>query len=77
MASRSPRWQGFLFLNLAEQPMPLAEALAPLQGKFEPWRLPGCARCTRRLRGGGQLEALLPQLQRVLHCPNVHRTSTS
>src|SRR5262249_17312240 len=33
-------WQGFLFVNLDPEPVPFAEALAPLVGKFAHWRLP-------------------------------------
>ena len=63
-------WQGFLFLNLAPDPQPFAEALPALVGKFEPWRLPELqVGAPDGLRGRGELEALLPQLQRVLPLP--------
>ncbi len=33
-------WEGFVFLNLAEEPEPFAEAWAPLFGRFERFNLP-------------------------------------
>ena len=33
-------WQGLLFVNLAADPVPFAEALPGLAGKFAEWRLP-------------------------------------
>lgn len=66
-------WQGFLFLNLAEQPAPFAEALAPLQGKFEHWNL-------RELRSVHQTmyevesnwKLFFHNYSECYHCPNVH-----
>ena len=33
-------WEGFVFLNLAREPVPFEEALAPLVGRFPNYRLP-------------------------------------
>src|SRR5262249_20664192 len=32
-------WEGFIFVNLAENPVPLATRYAPLEGKFSHWNL--------------------------------------
>jgi Rieske 2Fe-2S family protein len=66
-------WQGFLFLNLAPEPQPFAEALPALAGKFEPWRLP-------ELRSAHQTDYEVPANWKLFfhnysecyHCPNVH-----
>jgi Rieske 2Fe-2S family protein len=66
-------WQGFLFLNLASQPEPFAQALAPLQGKFEHWNL-------RELRLVHQTmyevesnwKLFFHNYSECYHCPNVH-----
>src|SRR5438067_196304 len=33
-------WEGFIFVNLANDSMPLEEWFAPLRGKFSQWNLP-------------------------------------
>src|SRR5438270_6119010 len=33
-------WEGFIFVNLADDPRPLEEWFAPLAGKFSDWNLP-------------------------------------
>lgn len=66
-------WQGFLFLNLAPEPPPFAEALPALAGKFGPWRLP-------ELRSAHQTVYEVPANWKLFfhnysecyHCPNVH-----
>jgi phenylpropionate dioxygenase-like ring-hydroxylating dioxygenase large terminal subunit len=66
-------WQGFLFVNLAEQPTAFAEAFAPLQGKFEHWNL-------RELRSVHQTmyevesnwKLFFHNYSECYHCPNVH-----
>ncbi len=66
-------WQGFLFVNLAAEPVPFSEALGPLVGKFEHWRLP-------ELRSVHQTVYLVDANWKLFfhnysecyHCPNVH-----
>src|SRR6266481_7074079 len=41
-------WEGFIFLNLAENPVPLETGFAALAGKFTHWNLPKL-RSTRRI----------------------------
>ena len=33
-------WEGFIFINLANNPAPLEKVFAPLAGKFTHWNLP-------------------------------------
>jgi len=61
------------YLNLASQPEPFAQALAPLQGKFEHWNL-------RELRSVHQTmyevesnwKLFFHNYSECYHCPNVH-----
>jgi phenylpropionate dioxygenase-like ring-hydroxylating dioxygenase large terminal subunit len=41
-------WEGFIFVNLADEPLPLEQAFAPLVGKFSHWNLP-LLRSARRI----------------------------
>ena len=60
-------WEGFVFVNLAEEPEPFVEAYAPLISRFGRWNLRGAPRgAAHRLRRAGQLEDPLPELLRVL-----------
>ena len=43
-------WEGFVFVNLAEEPEPFAEAYAPLIGRLGRWNL-GALRAARRIDG--------------------------
>jgi Rieske 2Fe-2S family protein len=66
-------WGGFVFINLAEDPVAFEDELAPLIGKFEDWRLP-------ELRIAHKLEytldcnwkIILQNYQECYHCPGVH-----
>jgi Rieske 2Fe-2S family protein len=66
-------WEGFLFANLAETPMPLAEWFAPLAGKFAHWNLP-------QLRSAGRIDydvranwkLIFENYSECYHCPLVH-----
>ena len=63
-------WEGFIFVNLAEEPAPLEEWFAPLVGKFSHWNLPQAAFGeTDRVRCARQLEADLRKLFGVLSLP--------
>ncbi|HMJ06367.1 MAG TPA: aromatic ring-hydroxylating dioxygenase subunit alpha [Chthoniobacterales bacterium] len=66
-------WEGFLFVNLAESPRPLAQVFAPLAGKFAQWNLP-------QLRSAKRVEYDVPANWKLIfenysecyHCPGVH-----
>lgn len=69
------RWGGFVFINLAEEPVPFEQDLAALIGKFKPWRLdelriahqiPYTLNCNWKL--------ILQNYQECYHCPGVHPT---
>ena len=66
-------WEGFIFVNLAAQPLPLAEAFAPLLGKFTHWNLPQL-RAARRIiydvRANWKL--IFQNYSECYHCPLVH-----
>src|SRR2546423_13038683 len=66
-------WEGFLFVDLAEQPEPLARAFAPLAGRFSRFNL-------ARLRSGGRIDyevhanwkLVFQNFSECLHCPTIH-----
>jgi len=66
-------WEGFIFVNLADDPMPLEEWIAPLAGKFSHWSLP-------RLRSAKRVEydvnanwkLMFENYSECYHCPGVH-----
>jgi Rieske 2Fe-2S family protein len=66
-------WEGFIFVNLANQPMPLEEWFAPLGEKFSQWDLP-------RVRSAKRVEydvkanwkLMFENYSECYHCPGVH-----
>jgi Rieske 2Fe-2S family protein len=66
-------WQGFLFLNLAADPVPFAEALPALQDKFGAWRLPELRSVHQSVY---EVEAnwklFFHNYSECYHCPKVH-----
>lgn len=66
-------WEGFIFVNLADKPIPLEEVFAPLTGKFSHWNLP-------RLRSARRIEydvranwkLIFENYSECYHCPGVH-----
>ncbi|HTL54687.1 MAG TPA: aromatic ring-hydroxylating dioxygenase subunit alpha [Candidatus Limnocylindrales bacterium] len=66
-------WEGFIFVNLAEKPVPLVERFAPLEGKFSHWNLP-------KLRSAKTIEydvranwkLIFENYSECYHCPLVH-----
>ncbi len=66
-------WQGFLFLNLAPEPVPFAAALPALAGKFDAWRLPELRSAHRQVY---EVEAnwklFFHNFSECYHCPTVH-----
>lgn len=66
-------WEGFIFVNLDDEAMPLAEWFAPLAGKFSEWNLP-------QLRSAKRVEydvkanwkLMFENYSECYHCPGVH-----
>jgi Rieske 2Fe-2S family protein len=71
-------WQGFVFVNLAPSPMPLAQALAPLAGRFERFNLASLTvvrRIAYDMRANWKL--ILQNYNECLHCPTIHPELTT
>lgn len=66
-------WGGFLFINFAEAPKPLAESLQPLQSRFAHYDLANL-RAVRRIvydvRANWKL--IFVNFSECLHCPVIH-----
>jgi len=66
-------WGGFVFINLAEKPVPFEEEMGALTNKFEDWNMP-------ELRIAHKIEyklncnwkLILQNYQECYHCPGVH-----
>jgi len=66
-------WEGFIFMNLTDDPMPLEKWFAPLAGKFSQWNIP-------RLRSAKRIEydvranwkLIFENYSECYHCPGVH-----
>ncbi|HXF95526.1 MAG TPA: aromatic ring-hydroxylating dioxygenase subunit alpha [Gemmatimonadales bacterium] len=66
-------WEGFLFVNLARDPEPLARILAPLDGRFTRFGLPALRRVHRvdyEVRANWKL--IFQNYSECLHCPVIH-----
>ena len=66
-------WEGFVFVNLSEQPRPIEDALRPLLGRFAPWRLRelvSARRIAYDVRANWKL--LFQNFSECYHCPPVH-----
>lgn len=66
-------WEGFIFVNLAPAPTPLAEVFAPLSGKFTHWNLPelrSAQRIEYDVRANWKL--IFENYSECYHCPGVH-----
>jgi len=70
-------WEGFLFVNLAAEPVPMAEAFAPLLGRFARFNLPRL-RPWRRIEYdvGANWKLLFQNYSECLHCPVIHPALT-
>lgn len=66
-------WEGFIFVNLAQQPRPFDSVFAPLRGKFTRWNI-SCLRAARRItydvRANWKL--IFQNYSECYHCPLVH-----
>ena len=66
-------WEGFIFVNLADAPAPLADVFAPLTGKFSHWNLPklrSAKRVEYDVRANWKL--IFQNYSECYHCPGVH-----
>ena len=66
-------WEGFLFVNLAPDARPLAEAFAPLIGRFARYNL-ASLKTVRRIEYEvhANWKLILQNYNECLHCPTIH-----
>ncbi|MCX7861001.1 MAG: aromatic ring-hydroxylating dioxygenase subunit alpha [Chloroflexus sp.] len=73
MSATVAEWDGFVFVSLADQPTPFAQAFAPLIGKFQAWDV-------ARLQRGAQIvyevaanwKLIVANYSECYHCPLIH-----
>jgi Rieske 2Fe-2S family protein len=66
-------WEGFIFVNLAEKPMPLEEWFAPLAEKFSHWNLPALNSVKRvEYEVKANWKLMFENYSECYHCPGVH-----
>jgi Rieske 2Fe-2S family protein len=66
-------WEGFIFVNLADEPAPLEDVFAPLAGKFTHWNLAqlrSAKRVEYDVRANWKL--IFENYSECYHCPGVH-----
>ncbi|MGH7459814.1 MAG: aromatic ring-hydroxylating oxygenase subunit alpha [Longimicrobiales bacterium] len=66
-------WEGFLFVNIAEQPVPFNEVFAPMLQRFTRYNLPGLVvghRVQYEVRSNWKL--VFQNYSECLHCPMIH-----
>src|SRR5579864_5453150 len=66
-------WEGFIFANLDQNPMPLERWLTPLAGKFSHWNMPilqPAKRIEYDVRANWKL--MFENYSECYHCPGVH-----
>ncbi|MEY2499084.1 MAG: glycine betaine catabolism [Verrucomicrobiota bacterium] len=66
-------WEGFIFVNLADDSLPLKEWFAPLAGKFSPWNL-ATLKSARRIEYDvrANWKLIFENYSECYHCPGVH-----
>jgi Rieske 2Fe-2S family protein len=66
-------WEGFIFINLDENVMPLEEWFAPLNGKFSHWNIP-TLQPAKRIEYDVQAnwKLMFENYSECYHCPGVH-----
>ena len=71
-------WEGFIFLNLSEDPPRLADALAPLRGRFDRFHV-ASLRTVRRIEYDvrANWKLILQNYNECLHCPTIHPELTT
>ena len=66
-------WDGHVFINLSARPRPLAEQLASLPAKFEPWGMADLRLVERRAYAlAANWKLVVQNYSECLHCPIVH-----
>src|SRR6185503_18003096 len=72
-AVRLGLWEGFIFANLADAPLPLEKVYAPVTGKFTHWNLPNL-RCAKRIEYDvrANWKLIFQNYSECYHCPLVH-----
>jgi len=66
-------FEGFIFVNLADDPMPLEEWFAPLAGKFSHWNM-SILRSAKRIEYDvrANWKLIFENYSECYHCPGVH-----
>ncbi len=72
-AVRLALWEGFIFINLDENAMPLEEWFAPLNGKFSHWNM-SILRQAKRIEYDvrANWKLMFENYSECYHCPGVH-----
>ncbi|MEY2509803.1 MAG: glycine betaine catabolism [Verrucomicrobiota bacterium] len=66
-------WEGFIFVNLDDEAMPLEEWFAPLAGKFSHWNLPALKSVKRvEYDVKANWKLMFENYSECYHCPGVH-----
>lgn len=66
-------WEGFVFINLGDDPEPFTEAFAPLIGRFARWALPSLAVArTIEYDVAANWKLILQNYSECYHCAPVH-----
>lgn len=66
-------WEGFVWISLARDPEPFAEAFAPLDGKWRAWNLPALVCLGRRTYDvAANWKLVIQNYSECYHCAPVH-----
>jgi Rieske 2Fe-2S family protein len=66
-------WEGFVWINFAAEPVPFAEALAPLYAKLGAWRLPELVVAHQvEYEVAANWKLLFENYAECYHCPVIH-----
>lgn len=66
-------WEGFVFVNIADQPVPFRDAWGPMLGRLERFNLPGLKVGRRVVYDVAANWKLVKQnYSECLHCPTIH-----
>jgi Rieske 2Fe-2S family protein len=66
-------WEGFIFVNLRDKPMPLAKWFAPLREKFSEWNLAQLRSANRVVYDvKANWKLMFENYAECYHCPGVH-----
>ncbi len=66
-------WEGFIFINLAQDAEPFEHVYAPLMGKFAAWKLPGLQAVRRIVYDvAANWKLIFQNYSECYHCPTLH-----